>query len=226
MLHLSDISVVIPTLNSAEHLTAMLKSVSVFVDDVVIADGGSTDDTCYLALAAGERIVRSEEGRGQQLRAGGAAASGDWLLFLHVDTILAQNWVAEVRDFTANPTNAYRAAVFTFALDDPSPQARRMERLVAWRTRRLALPYGDQGLLISRGHYDRVGGFGLMPLMEDVDIVRRIGRANLDILDARAITSAERYRRGGWWRRPVWNICCLALYFAGAPSRLLVWLYR
>jgi rSAM/selenodomain-associated transferase 2 len=221
-----SISVVIPTLNAAAHLTATLRPVGDYVDDVIIADGGSIDDTCELAASSGARIVPSEKGRGQQLGTGAAAATGDWLLFLHADTVLPDTWGADVSAFTADPANADRAAVFTFALDDPSSQARRVERLVAWRTRRLGLPYGDQGLLISRRHYDRIGGFRPMPLMEDVDIVRRIGRANMDVLDTRAVTSADRYRRGGWWGRPIRNTFCLALYFLRVPPRILVRLYR
>ncbi|CAN0431008.1 unnamed protein product [Discosporangium mesarthrocarpum] len=221
-----NISVVIPTLNAATHLAAALEPVTNRVGEVVTSDGGSTDETPEIASAAGARFVCSEKGRGQQLGAGAAAATGDWLVFLHADTVLSDGWLADVSAFVGNPENADRAAVFTFALDDPSPQARRMERMVAWRTRRLGLPYGDQGLLISRRHYDRIGGYRPMPLMEDVDIVRRIGRANIDVLKTRAVTSAARYRRGGWWGRPIRNICCLMLYFLHVPPRILVRLYR
>lgn len=220
------ISVVIPTLNAAAHLAATLESIHGTVEEVLIADGGSTDETCDIASAAGAHIVRCDKGRGQQLRSGAAAATGDWLLFIHADTVLSEGWQEEVDAHAADPANVDRAAVFTFALDDGSPQARRMERLVAWRTRRLGLPYGDQGLLISRDRYERIGGFRPIPLMEDVDIVRRIGRTNIDVLDIRAVTSAERYRRGGWWGRPVRNICCLVLYFLRVSPRILVRLYR
>lgn len=220
------ISVVIPTLNAAAHLAAALDPIRGNVEEIIIADGGSTDDTCHIAAAADGRVVRSEKGRGQQMRAGAAAASGDWLLFVHADTVLPAGWQEDVSAHAADPVNANRAAVFSFALDDTSVQARRMERLVAWRTRRLGLPYGDQGLLVSRDFYDRLGGFRAIPLMEDVDIVRRIGRRNLTVLDARAVTSAERYRRGGWWGRPVRNIFCLMLYFLRVPPRILVRLYR
>lgn len=221
-----NISVVIPTLNAAAHLAAALEPVADKVAEVVISDGGSTDETPEIASAAGARFVSSEKGRGQQLSAGAAAAAGEWLLFLHADTVLSEDWLADVSDFVGNPENADRAAVFAFALDDASAQARRMERMVAWRTRRLCLPYGDQGLLISRRHYDRIGGYRPMPLMEDVDIVRRIGRANIHVLKTSAVTSATRYRRGGWWGRPMRNICCLALYFLHVPPRILVRLYR
>lgn len=220
-----SISIVIPTLNAAAHLLATLNSIG-DAGEIIIADCGSTDETCDIASAAGARVVQSEKGRGQQMRAGAAEAAGDWMIFLHADTVLPEGWRADAAAYITDRTNTDRAAVFTFALDDVSPQARRVERLVAWRTRRLGLPYGDQGLLISRAHYDRVGGFRAMPLMEDVDIVRRIGRANLDVLESRAVTSADRYRRGGWWARPVRNIFCLALYFLRVPPHILVRLYR
>ncbi len=82
----------------------------------------------------------------------------------------------------ADPANAGRAAVFRFALDDATPAARRLERVVAWRCRTLGLPYGDQGLLLSRALYDALGGFRALRLMEDVDLIRRVGRARLVFL--------------------------------------------
>jgi len=220
------ISVVIPTLNAEAGLAAAIGSVRGGAAEIVIADGGSNDGTHDAALAAGARIVGSDRGRGLQLRIGGAVATEDWILFLHADTRLSDGWETEAAAFAADPANADRAAVFTFALDDTSPQACRMERLVAWRTRRLGLPYGDQGLLISRDFYRRLGGFRTMPLMEDVEIVRRIGKKNITVLKTRAVTSAIRYRRGGWWGRPVRNIFCLVLYFLGVPPRTLVRIYR
>ncbi len=101
-----------------------------------------------------------------------------------------------------------------------------MERLVNWRSRALGLPYGDQGLLIARSFYESLGGFRPIPLMEDVDIVRRIGKKNLAVLEVAAVTSADRYRRGGWWARPALNILCLSLYFIGVPPRTLEKIYR
>jgi rSAM/selenodomain-associated transferase 2 len=219
------LSVVIPTLNAARTLPATLAALRGGVDDIVVADGGSSDDTVDIARVGGATVAVSERGRGIQLRTGAEAAACDWLLFLHADTRLQESWRHQVEDFTTDPDNRNRAAVFAFALDDASAPARRVEKLVAWRCRLLGLPYGDQGLLISRAHYDALGGFRPMPLMEDVDIVRRIGKKNLTVLSARAVTSAERYRRDGWWRRPVRNLLCLFLYFTGVPPRILEKIY-
>jgi hypothetical protein len=131
-----------------------------------------------------------------------------------------------VRDFLAGEGPAGgRAGYFRFALDDPSPVARRLERMVAWRCRALALPYGDQGLLIPRALYRAVGGFRPIPIMEDVDLVRRLGRRRLVALPAEALTSAERWRRDGWTWRSARNLVCLALWFLGVPPRLIRRLY-
>jgi rSAM/selenodomain-associated transferase 2 len=211
------LSVVIPTLNAASSLRATMASV-IEADEVVVADGGSLDGTQALAKTLGARVVRAERGRGSQLVAGVAAARGNWLLLLHADTRLAPGWrrARVAPDF---------AGYFRFALDSDDPRARRLERLVAWRCRVLALPYGDQGLLIHRNLLRSVGGISPLPLMEDVDLVRRLGRRRLVRFDIAAVTSAAKWQRQGWYRRSARNLACLTLYFAGVPPRLIAQLY-
>jgi rSAM/selenodomain-associated transferase 2 len=221
-------SVVIPTLNAARELPATLAALAntQLIREIIVADGGSSDDSVAVAQAAGARIVNAPRGRGTQLAAGAAAASGDWLLFLHADCRLAPGWAVSVAAFVAAPGAAGRAGYFAFALDDASPAARRLERIVAWRCRALGLPYGDQGLLIARALYQAVGGFAALPLMEDVEFARRLGRRRLAPLGAPAYASARRYREGGYIRRPLRNLVCLALYFAGVSPERIVRLYR
>ncbi len=218
-------SIVIPTLNAAPDLPATLAvlvpgAVDGLVVQLVIADGGSSDETLALADAAGADIVSTEAGRGGQLKAGATRARGDWLLFLHADTRLDPGWIEAVKSFTGE-RGPEMAGYFRFALDDDSMRARLLERAVALRSGLFALPYGDQGLLISRALYDRIGGFRPLPLMEDVAIARRLGRRHLAPIGVRAVTSAGRYRREGYGRRSLRNLTCLAGYFIGvAPERL------
>jgi len=217
---LASVSVVVPVLDPGPELPALLAQLrSAGVGEVVLADGGSATPPEAPPPA---RIIQAPRGRGSQCAAGAAAASGEWLLFLHADTRLGEGWEAAVTQAFAQPGRAHH---FAFALDDDAPEARRLERAVAWRSRVLALPYGDQGLLLHRDLYARIGGYRPMPLMEDVDIVRRLGRARLAAMPAAAITSSVRWRREGWRRRSARNLLVLALWFLGVPPRHLLRVY-
>jgi rSAM/selenodomain-associated transferase 2 len=216
------LSVVIPALNAEASLAATLTSAAE-ADEVIVADGGSADATVTIAASAAARVVAAPRGRGTQLAAGAAAATGDWLLFLHADTVLPQGWRAVADGFAARHPD--RAAYFRLRLDDAAPAARRIERAAAWRARVLGLPYGDQGLLIAAALYRALGGYRALPLMEDVDLARRLGRSRLVALPLAATTSASRYRRDGWRLRPLRNLLCLGLWLAGVPLRLIVRLY-
>jgi rSAM/selenodomain-associated transferase 2 len=209
-------------MNSAPTLGPCLAALDE-ADEILVVDGGSTDDTIAIAQSAGARLVRSPRGRGVQLAAGAGAAKGDWLLFVHADTRLAAGWREGVgRHIARQPA---KAACFRFRLDAAEWQARLVETVVALRVRLLALPYGDQGLLISRRLYDEIGGYRPLPLMEDVDLVRRIGGARLERIGVEATTSPERWRRDGWLRRSARNLLCLACYRSGMSAELVARLY-
>ena len=213
------ISLVVPALNAAEALRDCLAAVAAaraegFVADVVVADGGSTDATAEVAAQEGARLVRAPGGRGRQLVAGCAAAAGPWLLVLHADTRLERGWEAAARRHIAERPD--RAGWFRCRLDDPAEIARVWEAGVNLRSRVFGLPYGDQGLLISRALYDAAGGYRAQPLMEDVDLARRLGPSRLAEVEARAVTSAERFVSQGYWRRSARNWGLLARYLLGA----------
>ena len=151
-------------------------------------------------------------------------ARHDWLLLLHADTCLSPQAEPAIRAHVRNRPTC--AGYFRFTLDSADPRARRLERAVAWRCRVMSLPYGDQGLLIRRTLLREAGGIRPLPLMEDVDLIRRIGRRRLTQLDAAAVTSAAKWERDGWRRRSVRNLLCLGLWFAGVPPHRIAMLYR
>ena len=227
---MAQLSVIIPTLNAEASLRRSLPSLASLsalslLREVIFADGGSGDRTAAIAEEAGAVFVQAPPGRGTQLAAGAERARGGWLLFLHADTALEPGWEAVVRAFMDEPSNANRIGYFRFGLDDASAGARWLEAAVALRCRLLRLPYGDQGMLMSRDLYRRLGGFRSMPLMEDVDLVRRAGWRRMAGLATRATTSAQRYRRDGYVLRPIRNLICLTLYLVGVSPRAIAKLY-
>lgn len=227
------ISVIIPTLNAEETLPETLAAlipaaVEGLVREVIVADGGSSDATARIADQAGVEYIQCPAGRGQQLAAAAARARFPWLLMLHADTVLAEGWVREAGAFVRSVEEGRRsasAAVFRFKLDDLGMKPRILEALVRLRCLVFRLPYGDQGLLVPRQLYLDAGGFKPIPIMEDVDLVRRIGRRRIVLLETAALTSAERYRRDGYVKRSLRNQLCLWLYFLGLPAGRIATLY-
>ncbi len=187
------ISVIIPTSNSARLLPRCFDSliaaaVRGVVREVIVSDSGSSDGTLEIADAAGAHIVRAKKGRSAQLTEGAAIARSDWVLFLHPETALEPGWEVEAESFIGQEImERPRAAVFRFALEDFGGEARRAEAKANLRTSLLALPYGDQGLLIPRRLYQKIGGYRALADMEDADIARRIGRRRLIVLRSRAV---------------------------------------
>jgi rSAM/selenodomain-associated transferase 2 len=227
------ISVVIPALNAERHLAATLSAlvgpaVDGIVREVIVVDGGSQDRTREIADLAGAVIISANPGRGGQLLEGAKRARFPWLLFLHADTVLQDGWDRDAVSFMRSVDLGERpnaAGAFRFRLDDKGFAPRALEAIVRGRCSLLRLPYGDQGLLISRRLFDEVGGYNDLPIMEDVDIVRRLGRKRVAFLDAAATTSAERYRRDGYASRALRNQMCLALYGAGLPISTIARIY-
>lgn len=223
----ADLAVIIPALNEADNLPAMLESLAEcreLIDEIIIADGGSTDDTVKVARAAGARVVTARRGRGAQLAAGAAASTAPWLLLLHADTRLAPGAAGALRAAMRDGRGRARYGHLRFASADP--RARLLEFGVALRCALFRLPYGDQGLLIPRALLDDIGGVPDLPLMEDVALARRLGRRHLAPMRLTAITDASAYERDGWLRRAAANLCCLVRFRLGAAPEALAARYR
>ncbi|WP_428515486.1 TIGR04283 family arsenosugar biosynthesis glycosyltransferase [Roseovarius sp.] len=218
----AKLSVVMPTLNAENGLRRSLPALAEgleagLIRELVISDGGSDDATVRVAEAAGARLVEGAASRGGQLRRGAEVAQGDWLLFLHADSVLSPGWAEIVKDHIAAGRGA---AAFRLAFDAQGVAPRLVAGWANLRSRLFGLPYGDQGLLIPRTEYDAARGYRDIPLMEDVAMAQALGR-RITLLGAVATTSAERYRRDGWLRRGGRNLLLLLRYLAGArPEEL------
>jgi len=222
------VSVVVPLLGDRGHASRLLRQVPVDPRvEVIVAEAGEEpvhpDDLAGLSSGRDDvTLIHAVRGRARQMNAGAALARGEWLLFLHADSVLPDGWLEA---FAAVASPSVAGGWFRFALDDAAWQARAIERGVALRVRLFRLPYGDQGIFVSRRAWTALGGFRDMPLMEDVDLVRRLVRLGPVVEVPHAIvTSARRWRRDGWLRRSARNVTLLALYFSGVPAeRLARW---
>lgn len=216
------VSVIIPTLNAEEALKSSLPALMEGVErgvirEVIVSDGGSDDGTCGIAHGVGAELVHGAASRGGQLRRAADVAKGEWLLVLHADSVLAAGWSEAVTAHMTTPEAG--PAYFKLRFDEQSLPAWITAGWANLRSRLFGLPYGDQGLLISRRDYGAAGGYPDIPLMEDVALVRAL--PTLRRLDGTITTSAARYRRGGWLRRGARNLWTLARYFMGvSPARL------
>lgn len=216
----------IPTLDEAPGIVRSVESVVAAGVEVLVVDGGSRDETCRLARNAGARVLASVRGRARQLRLGGEASTGSVVLFLHADTQLESGWQEAVRQALSDPECAGGAFAFRFA--ERGARQRWIEWGVALRVALLRLPYGDQAIFVRRSVLERMGGIPIVPIMEDLDLVRGIKRAGrLRILRLTATTSSRRYERRGGLRTILEHQRALVGWWLGWDrARLAQWMGR
>lgn len=223
----AKLSVIIPTFEAAADIGA--SSASLFegleaglIRELIISDGGSTDAIEQIANDLGATFIQGSKGRGGQVSRGAAVAKGEWLLFLHADSQLAVGWSRIVSDHIAGAAD--NAACFQLQFRATGMGAHVTATWANMRTRFLNLPYGDQGLLISRTLYDSVGGYPDVALMEDVALARKL-KGRIMLLNLAISTSAEKYQQQGWFIRGAKNLWTLARYLTGTSPETLARTY-
>ena len=214
-----ELSVIIPTLNEAATVAAAVRAAPAGAE-VLVADGGSTDDTGRVAARSGARVIEGPTGRAAQMNAGARAARGDVLLFVHADATLPEQASHAIERALVDPSivgGAFRLRV------EP---ARFPLTLIAFasnlRARHLKLPYGDQGLFVRRSSFERAGGYPEIPFLEDVAIVRRLRKqGRLVQLQAAVTTGPRHWEQLGPLRTTLLNWKMVALYLCGVPPEQL-----
>ncbi|MEM8996303.1 MAG: TIGR04283 family arsenosugar biosynthesis glycosyltransferase [Acidobacteriota bacterium] len=219
------LSIVLPTLDEEKTLLPSLEQALALSDDVWVSDGGSRDGTVALARGLGARVVEGPPGRGGQLNRGFRAAAGDVVLFLHADTLLPGDAVDQILRAVGDGAEAggfhVRYAGGGHELSGLG------HRLVRWRTRLSSWPLGDQAQFVTRRAFEEVGGFAEWPILEDLDLIRRLSRrGRVRILEGPVTTSARRFASGGVARTVATNWLIWGLYFIGVPPRRLARFYR
>jgi len=216
------VSVIIPVFDEAENLTRLLPRIAAArPHQILVADGGSDDNTVAVAQSLGATVVRADRGRGQQMNAAADAATGEFLLFLHADTDPPEQFPAIIFGTLARATVA--AGAFRFALRESVAGGALIEMGVGLRCALRQLPYGDQGLFVRRTLFQSLGGFREWPILEDLEMVRRLRALGRIVITSEAApTSSRRWREGGVIRTFLRHQFILLAYFLGAKPESLV----
>ena len=194
---MSKISIIIPTINEANNLPLLLSDLSTMhkEGEIIIVDSGSEDKTIDVAKIYGAKVYQSKErNRGLQLNIGAKNSKGDWLIFLHADTRLTHDWFRKTNTFLKGNKNSIY--YFKFKINHNKIIYRFLEILVNFRSNYFKQPYGDQGLIIHRSTYFKNNGFRKIPLMEDVDFLRRLNKKkDLKQLNLPIFISSRKWER-------------------------------
>ena len=204
---MSKISIIIPTINEANNLPLLLSDLSIIQKEgeIIIVDSGSLDKTIDVANIYGAKVYKSKEkNRGLQLSIGAKNSRGEWLIFLHADTRLTHDWFRKINSVLKGGKNYIY--YFKFKINNKNIIYRVLEILVNFRSLYLKQPYGDQGLLIHRTTYFKNNGFREIPLMEDIDFLRRLNnKKNLKQLNLPIFTSSRKWDRTNIFLQAIQN---------------------
>jgi len=215
------VSVIIPVYFDTEALQRTLQLTGWADAEIIVV--ATAEDTALSPLRTARPDIvwlEAPRGRARQMNAGAAAARGEWLLFLHADSRLPDGWRGAIDEAQRGSSVA---GCYRFTLESASVFARIIELGVRLRVALFSLPYGDQALFVRRRRFEAAGGFAEIPIMEDVDFVRRMRREGaLFRSPLPVLTSARRWERDGWIARTARHLFLITLYFCGVtPARLL-----
>ena len=219
------ISVIIPVLNEAKILDQSLSRLTPQLKghELIIVDGGSSDKTLLIAKKYGQ-VISSDRGRARQSNTGAVAASGDTLLFLHADVWLDSGAIESVESAIAA---GYVGGTFKQQIVGEHPLYRLIERAANFRAKRLRIFYGDGGIFVHRIHFDQIGGFPDIPIMEEVEFSRKLSRhGEVTLVEPMIHISARRWQKNGIVRTTLTNWLITLLYLLRVPPNRLANLYH
>ena len=223
-------SLIIPVLHEASVIREAVARIRMLdggeTVEIIVVDGDPEGETLRAIPDGAVRKIFSEPGRGRQLNRGAEAASGEILVFLHADTALPRDALTRIGEALGDDTLA--GGAFDLAIDSPRPIFRLIERVASRRSRLTRIPYGDQAIFLRRTCFQALGGFRELPIMEDVDLMRRLRLAGgrIAILPERVVTSARRWEKEGALYTTLRNWVLVTLFSLGIDAKRLARWYR
>ena len=219
---MKKISIIIPVLNEEHSLERTLSHLSPGeFEELIIVDGKSEDKTVTIARGFTDKVFVTDKGRGRQMNEGAKRAGGDILLFLHADTFLPQDAFPMIRSVLEN--KRVSAGTFFLGIDHPSVTFRFIEWGTNLRSSFTRIPYGDQGLFLRKEVFESIGGFAEIPLMEDIEIAKRLKKEG-EIIFVRepVLTSPRRWLKEGAFYTTIrdWAIALAFTVFHVSPEKL------
>mgnify|MGYP000962100327 FL=1 len=224
------VSVIVPVLHEAGRLDALIdhvrKTAGAEPVEIILVDGSPDGESIGTVTRGGVTLLTAPAGRARQMNAGAAAATGDFLLFLHADTRLPAGAFRRIAETLSD--GRHGAGAFDLRYDSERPSMRIIARAACLRSRLTRIPYGDQAHFFRRDYFEAIGGYADIPFLEDVEIMRRIKRRRerICILPEPVVTSARRQQQEGVLACTVRNGVVVALYYAGMSPERLARFYR
>ena len=218
-----SLSIIIPALDEAEHIVATLDSLQPLRRrgvEIIVADGGSSDNTANLARERADQVLTVPAGRARQMNAGAAAARGEILCFVHADSRMPKGADGLIVDGLSRSRRSWGR--FDVSIAGTHPMLRVIAQLMNWRSRLTGIATGDQGLFLTRSLFEAAGRFPEIALMEDIALTRQLKRYSPPLCIAhRLTTSGRRWEKHGVWRTMLlmWRLR-LAYFFGADPDRL------
>ena len=221
------ITLIIPCFNEESNISLILKNINLFHKKKhLVVDGGSNDNSKILYIKNRINFLITKPSRGFQQKKGAEACKTKWLFFLHADTELNSNNILDIENFVCKCNNYEKIAFFSVSFREKTFSAKLVSLWANLRTSLFKLPFGDQGLIIGRDYYFKLGGHSKKKIMEDLDLIVKVPKRNRILLKSKVFTSFRSYEKNGVILQGAVHLLCQIMFFLKFKEELIYKVYK